>query len=955
MAKPQILIVEDESVVALDLQSSLERLGYEAPVAVSSGEEAIAEAEEARPDLVLMDIMLEGDMDGVEAAEQIHERFKIPVVYLTAFADDDTLRRAKITEPFGYLLKPFDENELRTTIEIALYKHRTEQVLRRRDAILEAVGFAAEQFLRAASWQETIEAVLERLGQTLEASRISIFQNHIAEGASGTLLASQRCRWLSPDMPPLMEPPELQEATPLATSFGRWVDTLGRGQIIHGHVRDFPAGEREILARQGARSLLVVPIFAGQAWWGFIRFDECRSEREWSAAEISALKMAASTLAAAIQRTYLHNQIQQRVTQIHTLYTVVSSGMTSIRLDEVLNGIVGALQKAFSADSVAILLVAPETNELVLRASIGLDPGLQALRRPIGVGIPGRVVQSGQPILLADVRRYPDLPTYDPDTVSALCVALQVGQRIIGAVNLESRRRTAFGKDDMRLVSILAGHLAAVIQNAYLFEEMEQVKLFNEGIVQGVAEAILLEDAEGIVTFANPAAEKLLGYSREEFIGLHWAALVPEDEREKVRVERTRWLRGIGSRSETALRSKTGQLIPVIASIQPLFKGNEYTGILAAFSDTSQYKASEEMSRRYEFIVNTSEDFMALIGRDYTYEAVNEAYCRAHQEAREGILHKTVAQIWGKEPFNSTIKRHLDECFAGSVAHYTKWFDFSTLGSRCMDVTYYPYYSDTESVSHAVVVSRDVTDLQRAAEAEKELAQMKDDFVANVSHELRTPLASVSGYLQLLTQGKVEDPVVQQEFLTRAAEDADRLTALVEDLLDMARLEAGCMQLELEEVDVSTIIVETLQSLQNLAAGKGISLVGHTAKTSLIVSADRRRLEQVLVNLVVNAIKFSEPQRAILVTGEAGNNLVTVKVQDRGPGIPAEALPQLFGKFSQLHNTKKRAGGGAGLGLYISKQIVESHGGHIGVDSKVGEGSTFYFSLRRLINTDVST
>jgi CheY-like chemotaxis protein len=127
MTKAQILVVEDEGIIALNVQSSLKSLGYDVPIVVASGEEAIAKAERTRPDLVLMDIMLEGELDGVEAAEQIRERFNIPVIYLTACADDDTLQRARITEPFGYLLKPFEERELHTTIEMALYKHKAEE------------------------------------------------------------------------------------------------------------------------------------------------------------------------------------------------------------------------------------------------------------------------------------------------------------------------------------------------------------------------------------------------------------------------------------------------------------------------------------------------------------------------------------------------------------------------------------------------------------------------------------------------------------------------------------------------------------------------------------------------------------------------------------------------------------------------------------------------------------
>lgn len=131
MTKARILIVEDEGVVAKDIRSTLKRLGYTVPAVVSSGEAAIERAADLRPDLVLMDIVLKGTMDGIEAAAQIRDRLDIPVVFLTAYGDDETLQRAQVTAPFGYILKPFGERELLISIEVALYRYRTESELAR--------------------------------------------------------------------------------------------------------------------------------------------------------------------------------------------------------------------------------------------------------------------------------------------------------------------------------------------------------------------------------------------------------------------------------------------------------------------------------------------------------------------------------------------------------------------------------------------------------------------------------------------------------------------------------------------------------------------------------------------------------------------------------------------------------------------------------------------------------
>jgi PAS domain S-box-containing protein len=171
----QILIVEDEIIIAEDLQRKLKTMGYDVPVIVSSGEETIKMIKENNPDLVLMDIVIHGEMDGIETAEQILSLFDIPVVYLTAFADEKTLERAKITEPFGYLIKPFKERELQITIEIALYKHEMERRLKQ-----------SERSLREKN--QWLEAVIENIGDAVIATDpegIIRLINPLAEALTG--------------------------------------------------------------------------------------------------------------------------------------------------------------------------------------------------------------------------------------------------------------------------------------------------------------------------------------------------------------------------------------------------------------------------------------------------------------------------------------------------------------------------------------------------------------------------------------------------------------------------------------------------------------------------------------------------------------------------------------------------------------------------------------------------
>lgn len=179
-------------------------------------------------------------------------------------------------------------------------RKRADAALHYREAILSAVAFASETLFRSSDWTENIQAIIARLGQAADVSRVYIFENYTDE--TGTFYTTQRYEWVAPGITPQIDNPDLQALNLHATGFTRWIETMSRRQPIYGLVRDFPSGEREFLAAQDIRSIIVMPIYTGTQWWGFIGFDECRYEREWSAPEIDALRIAADNLGSAIAR-----------------------------------------------------------------------------------------------------------------------------------------------------------------------------------------------------------------------------------------------------------------------------------------------------------------------------------------------------------------------------------------------------------------------------------------------------------------------------------------------------------------------------------------------------------------------------------------------------------------------------------------------------------------------------
>jgi signal transduction histidine kinase len=241
-----------------------------------------------------------------------------------------------------------------------------------------------------------------------------------------------------------------------------------------------------------------------------------------------------------------------------------------------------------------------------------------------------------------------------------------------------------------------------------------------------------------------------------------------------------------------------------------------------------------------------------------------------------------------------------------------------------------------------LVVINNITERRRQ---ERRLMQMKDDFVSYASHEIRTPIYAIKGFLDLILSGKVEDPNVRQEFLQRVANGVERLSALASDLLDSSRIQSGQMRVSCQTMDIRDMVQEVVDSLQALAHIKELEIVYRQPPNPLMVSGDKLRLHQVMINLLQNAMHYSQPGQKVNVGATNAEGGVLVTVTDQGMGIPAQDIPRVFDKFFRVDSEANRATTGSGLGLYISRSIIDLHGGQIGVNSEPGKGSTFYFML----------
>jgi len=336
-------------------------------------------------------------------------------------------------------------------------------------------------------------------------------------------------------------------------------------------------------------------------------------------------------------------------------------------------------------------------------------------------------------------------------------------------------------------------------------------------------------------------------------------------------------------------------------------------------------KALEESETQFRRLIEVNTDAMVLVDKSGKARYVNPA--------AEALFGHSRAQMVG-EPFGYDVRT--EEPVELEVVRAT---DERSVAEMIVTEALWQ-----QEAMHLAVL-RDITERKQMEEAERELLHMKEDFVACVSHELRTPVAAIKGFVDLLLSGRVPDPEIQEEFLGRVSSEADRLSKLVGDLLDMSRMEAGHVLLELERTDLSELVRDSLNSLETLAQNKQIELQTELPQAPVTVLADQQRIRQVLVNLLGNAIKFSGPGKSVVVSAARVNGSVSVSVKDEGPGIPEEAIPRLFDKFYRVRGPSGGPSNGTGLGLFITKQIISAHGGQIDVRSEVGSGSEFFFTL----------
>lgn len=491
---------------------------------------------------------------------------------------------------------------------------------------------------------------------------------------------------------------------------------------------------------------------------------------------------------------------------------------------------------------------------------------------------------------------------------------------------------------------------------------------------------------------------------------------------------------------------------------------------VSQIQNISDRKQTEEALRRYERITAVTRDGIALLNRHYIYQIANQVYLNWFNQSEADVIGQPVSRVLGADLFNSFIKPRLDQCLAGEVVQYERWFNLYPLAPKFLSVTYAPYRDPNDVISGVLVSIRDLTNLKQAEVAlaasevkfrsltesspigvfmmdtagndiytnpraqeicgytfeeaagrgwqrfihpddlqtilqdwaehppehhpriydevryihadgtvhhygrvqvvplfdvnrtligymgtieditqQREIDRMKNEFISIVSHELRTPLTALRGSLGLVMQGVYDQkPAKKQRMIEIAAQQSDRLVRLVNDILDLQRLESGRIKLSLQACDVADLMQQSIEVMRAYAEEHQIQLIVQPIQAEVWAAPDA--IVQTFTNLLSNAVKFSQPGGNVWLRAEINDEMTThvlVSVTDQGRGIPASQLETIFERFQQVDASDSREKGGTGLGLAICRRIVQQHGGRIWAESVLGQGSTFYLTLPR--------
>ena len=525
----------------------------------------------------------------------------------------------------------------------------------------------------------------------------------------------------------------------------------------------------------------------------------------------------------------------------------------------------------------------------------------------------------------------------------------------------DSRQETRRTADIVKLL-ILSGGLVSLSVMAWaiwmilraqagrrrILAKLADSEAMSRAVTESMAEGVVTATQDGVIVSANSAARTLFGQSLEDMVGQNVAMLLPV----RYQMGFTAFFGALASRppgfreSDTLVRGqrRDGTEFPVNVSFGDVTVG-ERRLFTAIIRDITESKRISEALRDSEALLRQVTDtvpaLIAYIDKNQRFQFHNRTYEEAFGLSSAQIHDRTMQEVMGPL-FDGQVRGHVLKALAGHAVRYEREHLTADGERRDYVMNYFPRYGEEEQEDKIIgffSVGNDVTEFKR-------IDRMKSEFVSTVSHELRTPLTSIRGSLGLVSGGIAgELPEKAKALVEIAKNNCERLIRLINDILDSEKIESGKMRFEMQPADLVSVMEQALAANEGFAAQHKVKLVLRKGSQPLRVFVDTDRLIQVVTNLLSNAIKFSPAEGEVKVVLRLGEGRVRVEISDNGPGIPEEFRKRIFQKFSQADSSDTRQKGGTGLGLNISRAIIESMDGKIGFTTESQVGSTFFFEL----------
>jgi PAS domain S-box-containing protein len=485
-----------------------------------------------------------------------------------------------------------------------------------------------------------------------------------------------------------------------------------------------------------------------------------------------------------------------------------------------------------------------------------------------------------------------------------------------------------------------------------------QHKEIHDSILNALSVGLFAVDLEGNVIFSNESACYLLGRSENEMINHNIDQFINDEEISNI----IEYGVGFGRREgETSVRDAFGNIIPVRYSAYSITHDGLPKGIVFSISDISLDQKREELIDLQQLALESTATMMLIADNDGNIQYANKEFLRFSGYENEEIVGENNQFILNSN-LNDPIK--VKECWdkvsSGEVWEGEIVSKIKSGDHYFEELTVTPLI-ERGKVTHIVAVKKNISERIRAQEELKsardeaikamtqaqEANRAKDTFLSSMSHELRTPLNAIIGFSQIL-MAKADTPSNVKMFIDKIHISGKNLLSLVNTILDFSKIEAGKMEMHITPFLMKDLINEVKILVESMADKKHLTL-SLDIEEGILIQADRQLIKQVVVNLLSNAIKFSPESGTITLVHKREEQNDIFGIADHGHGIASDKIDTLFDPFVQIREHQNDAMKGTGLGLAIVKKLINLHGGKIWIESVVGEGSCFYFSLPKVI------